>query len=200
MIDRLYARSNMGKLINKQNFSVFRDDQYSDTVPPGRIVSPRKNINNIKNYCKMFIENFDGDVKDLLFTGDTGLGKTFMSSCVAKEMMDRGKTVLYISAAKLFRMLDDEKFGRAKDGISDIYDSDLLIIDDLGAEPNFRNNNSYILELINERLMNGKKMIISTNLGFTELEQRYTKRLTSRILENFNMMFFYGDDIRRTKM
>ncbi len=200
MINYLYKQSNMSDLLEKQNFSTFRLDFYSNDPVKGHSKTPYENMQNIKKYCESFASEFDKRRKSLVFYGDTGLGKTFMSSCIAKYLMDNGKTVLYIRAAKLFRMFDDEKFGRLTNGMDDVYNSDLLIIDDLGTEAEYRNNNAYLLELVNERIITEKKMIINTNLNFEMLEKRYSKRFSSRLLENFNMLYFYGEDIRRQKL
>lgn len=200
MINYLYKQSNMSELLKKQNFEKFELSYYSKKIPQGFKKSPYDNMKNIRSFCDEFINNFDSITKNLIFYGSTGLGKTFMSSCIAKELMNRGKTVLYLRAAQLFRMLDDERFGRLKSGMEDVYKSDLLIIDDLGTESENRNNNSYLLELINERLISGRKIIINTNMNFESLEKRYSRRFSSRLLENFNMLYFYGEDIRRQKL
>lgn len=200
MIDILYERSNMGELLKRQNFNTFNGDYYSKEKKAGYENSPYDNIISIKNFCKEFCDNFEEPSKSLLFHGDTGLGKTFMSSCIAKEIMDKGYTVIYIRAIRLFRLFDDERFGRLNENIDWLYDCDLLIIDDLGTEVNTKNNTPYLLELINERLDNGKKIIINTNHNFDGLEKLYTKRFTSRLMEQFNIINFYGDDIRRQKL
>ncbi len=200
MIDYLYEQSNMKELLKTHNFNNFNMDFYSDKSVKGMNRTPYENIKNIKSFCEDFVDKFDKPSKNLAFYGDTGLGKTFMSSCIAKALMDKGKTVLYIRASKLFKMFDDEKFGRLSDNMDLIYKSDLLIVDDLGTEPASKNNNSYILDLINERVSSGKKMIISTNLDYKNLEDKYTKRFSSRLLESFEFMYFYGEDIRRIKL
>lgn len=200
MINRLYKQSNMSELLKQQNFDRFELSYYSKKIPQGFKKSPYDNMKNIRSFCDKFIKNFDNSNKNLIFYGSTGLGKTFMSSCIARELMKRGKTVLYLRAAQLFRMLDDERFGRLKNGMEEVYRSDLLIIDDLGTESDNRNNNSYLLELINERLISGRKMIINTNMNFEKLENRYSRRFSSRLLESFDMLYFYGEDIRRQKL
>lgn len=200
LIEKLYKLSNMNELLKKQNFNTFSMDYYSKNIPNGMKRSPYENMKNIKKYCENFINGFEQPSKNMVFYGDTGLGKTFMSSCIAKALMDRGKTVLYVRATKLFRMFDDERFGRMTDGMEDVYKSDLLIIDDLGTEAVYKNNNSYLLDLVNERMSNEKKIIINTNLNFENLEKRYSKRFSSRILEGFDMLYFYGDDIRKLKL
>lgn len=200
IINYLYKQSNLNELLKNNNFDNFNLDFFSKEKVSGVSRTPYENMKNIKEFCEEFIENFDKPSKNLAFHGDTGLGKTFMSSCIAKALMDKGKTVIYIRASKLFKMFDDEKFGRLSDDMDLIYDSDLLIIDDLGTEPVSKNNNSYILDLINERISSGKKMIISTNLDYKNLEEKYTKRFSSRLLDSFEFIYFYGEDIRRIKL
>lgn len=200
VINNLYRLSNMSDLLKTQNFEKFNTNYYKNVRVPGLEKTPYENIINIKNYCIKYVNEFDNTDKSLLFYGDTGVGKTFMSSCIAKALMDRGKTVLYIRAARLFKMFEDERFGRLADGMEDFYNADLLIIDDLGTEADSRNNNSYLLELVNERTVSGKKIIINTNHNFEQIEKKYTKRFSSRLLENFNLLYFYGDDIRRMKL
>lgn len=200
LINHLYDQSNMRELMKRQNFESFNMNYYSRAERKDYKKTPYDNMLDIKKYCIRFIENFDKPSKSIVFYGDTGLGKTFMSSCIGKALIERGRTVIYLRAAKLFRMFDDERFGRLTDGMNDIYNADLLIIDDLGTEASGKNNNSYILELINERISRDKKMIINTNLNFEGIEKIYTKRVSSRLLENFDMIYFYGDDIRRVKL
>lgn len=200
VINNLYKQSNMSELLSKQNFENFDLSYYDKKIIQGLKYSPYDNMKNIRNHCMKFVENFENTNKNLIFYGGTGLGKTFMSSCIAKALMDRGKTVLYLRASQFFRMCDDERFGRLTDGMDDVYKADLLIIDDLGTETEMRSNNSYLLEFLNERLISGRKIIINTNLNFEMLEKRYSKRFSSRLLENFDMMYFYGEDIRRKKL
>ena len=156
----------------------------------------------IYNSCKRFCENFESEVKSILFYGPTGLGKTFLSSAVAKEIMDSGKTVVYTRATRLFAMNDDYKFGRNSDKsvIDNIYNADLLIIDDLGTEPYNKNSISFLFDVINERIAENKKMIINTNLQLNELTKLYSTRFTSRLYEYFILYKFYGEDIRIQKL
>ena len=200
IINELYRASNMNELLKRQNFDAFDMELYSKNKINGFKRSPYDNMVFIKKHCMDFADNFDKPSKNMIFYGDTGLGKTFMSCCVAKRVMDKGYTVLYISAQRLFRTLDDERFGRANERAGEIYSCDLLIIDDLGTEIASKNNPSYLFDLVNERYNAEKKIIINTNLNFEGLEKLYTARLTSRIMENFEMMLFYGEDIRKKKM
>lgn len=200
LINEAYAVSSMDSMIARQNFDTFSLDYYSDTKKNG--ISPRENMIKILNGCKRFCENFDSEDNSLFFFGGVGLGKTFMSSAVAKEVMDKGKTVFYTSAAKLFTLYEDYHFGRNTDRsfIDNVYGCDLLIIDDLGTEMSGKNNVPFLFNIVNERIASGKKMIINTNLGIENLDENYTQRFTSRVYENFYIYEFMGQDIRMKKL
>lgn len=200
LIDQLYKYSNMSALLTKQNFETFSMKYYGKKISEGMKISPYDNMINVKRRCEKFAADFEKPSKSLILYGDTGLGKTFLSSCMAKAVMDKGNTVLYLSATKLFSMFESNRFGRLKGGMDEVYESDLLIIDDLGTEPSYKNGGAYLLELINDRMNRDKKIIINTNLNFMSLESRYSKRLTSRIMECFDMLYFFGEDIRRQKL
>ncbi len=201
LINEAYSMSNMSEIIKKQNFNTFSFDYYSKSSSDGA-ASPYENMVRIYNSCKRFCENFESEVKSILFYGPTGLGKTFLSSAVAKEIMDSGKTVVYTRATRLFAMNDDYKFGRNSDKsvIDNIYNADLLIIDDLGTEPYNKNSISFLFDVINERIAENKKMIINTNLQLNELTKLYSTRFTSRLYEYFILYKFYGEDIRIQKL
>lgn len=199
-----YNKSNITNL-EKQNFEHFNLNFYSDKAEPEKYqsdISPRENIKLIKNICDNFINNFDDiNEKNLLFTGKTGLGKTFLSSCIANELLKQGKTVLYQTASVMLDTIISYRFGKANVS-KDIYDYllnvDLLIIDDLGTEGP---NNLKLVELfniLNSRLLNNKvtKTIISTNLSLQNIFNTYDERIVSRIIGNYNICYFFGDDIR----
>ena len=204
-----YNKSNIGNL-QKENFSRFNLNIFSDEknleIYKSKI-SPRENIEIIKQKTVNFIENFDDpDEKNLLFTGNTGLGKTFLTNCIANEFLTQGKTVLYQTAPVMFEEIIDAKFGKANskfDLMSNILTSDLLIIDDLGTE---HTTELYITELftiINTRLLNQNnkitKTIISTNLRPDEIEKIYTTRISSRIAGYYRILRFFGEDLRFRK-
>lgn len=201
LINEAYSMSNMSEIIKKQNFNTFSFDYYSKESKDGA-ASPYENMVRIYSGCKRFCENFDSEIKSLLFYGPTGLGKTFLSSAVAKEIMDSGRTVVYTRATRLFAMNEDYKFGRNSDRsvIDSIYNADLLIIDDLGTEPYNKNSISFLFDVINERIAENKKMIINTNLQLNELTKLYSTRFTSRLYEYFILYKFYGEDIRIQKL
>lgn len=200
-----YNKSNLSNL-EKENFEHFSFDLYSDEINEEKYhskMSPRKNMEFIYKLSQKFIENFDNqNEKNLLFTGNTGLGKSFLSSCIANELLKKGKTVLYQTAPVMLDTIMDYRFGKANTS-KDIYDNllnvDLLIIDDLGTE--YINNMKFseLFNIINTRLLNGNKVtktIISTNLSLDNLFATYDERIVSRLVGNYNICYFFGDDIR----
>lgn len=201
LINEAYSMSNMEEIIRKQNFDTFSFDYYSKE-PSENGISPYDNMVKIYNNCKNFCSNFDNESKGLVFYGSTGLGKTFLSSAIAKSIMDIGKTVVYVRATKLFSINEDYKFGRNTDRsvIDNIYNCDLLIIDDLGTEPFNKNNLSFLFDIVNERTAENKKIIINTNLQISEITKTYSMRFTSRLYEHFMLYKFFGDDIRIKKL
>lgn len=201
IIDRYYNQSNLKSVLEKENFDTFVFDYYSTHKFEGELLSPRKNIENIYGTCINFVEKFDTSSENLFFYGSSGLGKTFLSNCMAKDLLDRGKLVVYQTAPGLIDTLRELTFNNsdnsAKDKANDILNCDLLVIDDLGTE--YYKTEFCQMELynvINKRLISGKKMVISTNLYLDEILSAYAERLTSRILGNFTICKFYGEDIR----
>lgn len=205
-----YNKSNMGNL-ERENFSTFNIRMFSDK--PNKELyksefSPRQNINLIREKAENFINNFDNPgEKNLLFTGNTGLGKTFLTNCIASEMLKKGKTVLYQTAPVMLDSIIDAKFGKENakfDLLDNILNVDLLIIDDLGTETP---NNLKITELftiINTRLLNQNhkitKTIISTNLTMEEINKTYTTRISSRLVGSYLLLRFFGEDLRFKKL
>ena len=189
-----YNKVNISNL-DTQNFENFSDLLYSDKTDENKYhtnLSPRENINIIKNICLKFVENFeDKNQKNLLFTGNTGLGKTFLSSCIANEILKKGKNVLYQTAPVMLDSVVDYRFGKSKDNIlQNILDVDLLIIDDLGTE--FMNNVKFseLFNILNTRLLNQNKItktIISTNLSLKNLYSNYDERIVSRLIGNYDI-------------
>lgn len=213
LLNYSFNKSNMSNL-EKENFSTFNPNIFSDEVDIAKYkfnISPRKNILNIKNKCIEFIENFDNpDYKNLLFTGNTGLGKTFMSNCIAVELLKRGKNVLYQTAPVLLESIIDYKFNKNKEknyNSNNIYKSvletDLLIIDDLGTETLNSLKLSELFTILNTRILNLNnkitKTIISTNLNINNIFNNYEERIGSRIAGYYDIYYFFGDDLRFTK-
>ena len=207
IFDLEYNKSNISNL-SEQNFSNFKSTVYSDVVDKEKYksdISPRENIEIIKKICLNFIKNFDSkEEKNLLFTGNTGLGKTFLSSCIANELLKKGKTVLYQTAPVMFDTIIDYRFGKNTSNIyNNLLDVDLLIIDDLGTESMNNMKFSELFNIINTRLLNQKnhctKTIISTNLSLQNLLHSYEERVVSRFVGNYNICRFFGNDIRFIK-
>ncbi len=202
-----YNNSNIYDLEN-QNFSKFNINYYSDKTDTEKYkskLSPRENIEKIRKICDKFIENFDyPNENNLLFCGNSGLGKTFLSSCIANEMIKKGKTVLYQTSPVMLDNIIDYKFGKSNNNIvSTINSVDLLIIDDLGTETKNNLKITELFNIINSRLLNQNntitKTIISTNLSLQELYNNYDERILSRIIGNYEACYFFGDDIRIKK-
>lgn len=200
-----YNKSNMNSL-EKQNFENFNIQLYSTEVNAEKYqssISPRENMKLNFNASKNFIKNFEKlETKNLLFTGNSGLGKTFLSSCIANELLKQGKTVLYQTASVMLDTIIDYRFGKSTSS-RDIYDYllnvDLLIIDDLGTEGTNQMKLVELFNILNSRLLNSKKVtktIISTNLSLQALFENYDERIVSRIVGNYDICYFCGEDIR----
>lgn len=203
LINIEYNKSNIHNL-NKYNFNNFNLNLFSDEINKEKYnsdISPRENIKKIKKLAEEFIDNFDNpDSKNLLFTGNTGLGKSFLSSCIANELILKGKTVLYQTSSEMLESILDYRFGKGNKNIEDnIYSVDLLIIDDLGTETINSIKSTELYNIINNRLLNNKKTIISTNLNIKNLYANYDERIVSRFIGYYNICRFFGEDIRLKK-
>ncbi len=185
--------SGLGKYLDTQTFDTFLLDYY-----------PAKNrayMSDTLEFCRDFAENFErGSGQSLLFVGGTGLGKTHLSSAVAKRVIDRGFSVIYDSAQNILATFERERFSQSDVLASDKYfDCDLLIIDDLGTEIKGASSLSYFYTLINTRIVSSKSVIISTNLTPDALRRQYEERLVSRLFGEYNVFLFEGEDIRKLK-
>jgi len=200
LIRKYYQQSNLDRILMAENFDTFQLDYY-DNNDNKFGVSPRLNIQNIYLKALNFVEKFDTQYENLYLYGNSGLGKTFISHCIAKELLDKGKSVIYQTATDLIDSIRKNKFNQniQVNTLSYLYQCDLLIIDDLGTESLTDFSNNELFNLINHRLMNQKSNVISTNLSLSELQKRYNTRLTSRIVGNFVFLKFVGDDIRLKK-
>ena len=204
LINESYNKSNLYRLKN-DTFEQFNDSLYDNTTnieKYGINISPKENINKIKDLSLKFIENFDSlEQKNLLFTGTPGIGKTFLSGCIANEILKKGYTVLYQTSPLLLDSIFEYKYNQKNSSSKELYDSlfnvNLLIIDDLGTENLTAARFSELYTVINSRLLNPKtKTIISTNLSLEQLAKTYDDRMLSRFIGNFNVCRFIGDDIR----
>ena len=189
------------KLCSKLPIDSCRFDNFKlDYYPDGAGTSPRRRMESVLNYCKTYATDFSRRSPSLLLYGKTGLGKTHLSLAVAGKAVESGYGVIYTSAQNLFNKLEKEKFGRSDGNTEEtIFDCDLLIIDDLGAEFTTQFTVSALYNIINSRELEGKPTIISTNLTPEQLTSAYSERIASRILSNFVMLYFDGSDIRQIK-
>lgn len=205
IVDLVYAQSNIRQRLLEENFDSFRLDYYSTEKDRRLGISPRQNMENILSCCRDFISDFDKKQDNLLFYGNTGVGKTFLSNCIARELLDSAHTVIYLTAFQLVDILESNTFGKDDDAAGDedmfsyIFDCDLLIIDDLGTEMNNTFITSQLFLCINERLLRRRSTIISTNLSLEQLQREYSERIFSRIISNYQVFAIFGDDIRVKK-
>lgn len=184
----------------RESFDTFRLDVYSDAYDPKLGTSARELMRSNLNICKKYAAGFSPAGGSLLFSGATGLGKTFLSACIARQVADRGFSVMYETAIRLFGDFETEKFGaQSSDGslTRKYFDCDLLIIDDLGTEMTTQFTVSALYSVLNTRMMEGKPILISTNLLPEALETRYSPQIASRIVGTFRLIKFAGDDLRR---
>ena len=199
-IEFLYKSSNTNERLKIENFDQFRLDYYSDEKLDGNI-SPKENMKEIYMDCLKYVKDFDSHNTSLLFIGNPGLGKTFLCNSIAKDLLDAGKSVIYQTSADLIDTIRKNKFNFDKqeensDYLNELFNCDLLIIDDLGTELTTQFSELVIYNILNKRLLDKKKIIISTNLDIDELMSLYSNRITSRLFGNFNTHWFIGQDIR----
>jgi len=190
--------------LGEQSFDTFRLDWYSDAVWPGEGRSPRENMEFIYEVCLHYAQKFGSFYFDnLLFTGAPGLGKTFLSSCIARAVSENGFSVVYDTAVSVFASFEEQKFSRdaedgrmARDETRRYLNCDLLILDDLGSELTTPFVQSALYTLINTRLQAGRRTVISTNLTMEELRRRYSVQVGSRLDGEYHVLRFFGEDIR----
>ena len=185
-----------------ETFDQFRLDVYPDRVDPKLGVNIRALMERTYKTCLQYAKNFSEKSGNLLFSGGTGLGKTFLSACIARTVADNGYSVVYESAAHLFSKLEQAKFSADEEARAHAqrYSAcDLLIVDDLGTEMGGQFTTAALYTLINDRLLEGKPMIISTNMTTEEFARRYSPQIASRLSGSFLRVPFLGDDIRIKK-
>lgn len=204
--EQMKALTALLNLTDEQNFDRLRLDVYSDQPWEGKR-SPRENMKRVVTVCEGFARRFpDYPLHNLLLSGGTGLGKTFLSGCIAREVSGHGYSVVYDTAISLFSTFEAKKFSRdlgqerqARDDTRRYLNCDLLILDDLGSELTTPLAQSTLYEVVNSRLQGGKHTIISTNLSMEQIGARYTPQVVSRLAGAYQELTFYGDDIRRMK-
>lgn len=193
VLSSLYSHSNIKDILERENFNTLTFDYYND--------SDFDQMKAIINRCKDFVSNFDNEYRNLLFSGKPGVGKTFLSNCIAKDLIDSGHSVIYFTSFQMFDTLSKYTFNydSPEDIIAmreDIFTCDLLIIDDLGTE----NNNSFVTSqlflVVNERDIRRKSTIISTNHSLNEILDKYSERNLSRIIGSYDLVKPDIPDIR----
>ena len=185
-----------------ERFDTFRLDYYSDRFDSKYGSSPRTIMEKNFNDCYRYASAFGPGSGNLLFVGGTGLGKTFLSACIANEVAEKGFSVAYESAHRLFAKLEKNRFSPDEESrrqVDDLMAVDLLIIDDLGTEMPGGFVTAALYSLLNDRLLAGKSMIISTNLLADQIAERYTPQIASRLRGEFTRFAFVGEDIRVLK-
>lgn len=188
--------------MGNETFDSFRLDVYPDRWDPDLKVNIRSFMQKTYQSCWNYAQNFTENAGNLLFSGNTGLGKTFLSACIARTVADKGYSVVYESATHLFSRMEQAKFGgdeEARTHVQRYQACDLLIVDDLGTEMGGQFTVSALYMLINDRLLAGKPMIISTNLNPSDFVRRYSPQIASRLDGQFKLLYFLGDDIRVKK-
>ncbi len=191
----LNANSNL----SLSDFSTFNLDYYSSQIDTNGI-SPREKMSNVFKFCKNYADNFSEESGNVLLFGKTGLGKTHLSLAIAKNVINKGYGVIYMSAPNLMDSIEREKFsGEEPNTLRTVLECDLLVLDDLGAEFSTQFVISAVYNIINSRINSKKATIISTNLDFKELEAKYSERLVSRLLGEYTSLRFLGNDIRLLK-
>ncbi len=185
-----------------EHFDQFRLDYYSGQLDSRYGASPRAIMEKTLSVCRTYAATFTQQSENLLFSGDTGLGKTFLSACISRAVADRGCSVAYESAGHLFSVLERARFHNEEEALQESakYTAcDLLILDDLGTEMPGQFVTAALYSLINDRLLAGKPTIISTNLNTEEFARRYSSQIASRLKGSYRRVAFVGEDIRVMK-
>ena len=203
-IDLIYHDSNLKNITANENFSTFSFDWYDKTtIDSATGLTPYNNIHKVFDVCQSFVKTFDTNFSNLLLLGETGVGKTFLSNCIAKELLDSYHSVIYLTAIELFKCFENSDFSKGEDveyqDVSYFIDCDLLIIDDLGTESYNSYTISKLFYVINERILRRKSVIISTNLSMPQLENTYSERIFSRLISAYTILRLFCEDIRVQK-
>ena len=206
LINKFYLQSNLNNIWEKENFANFDTGFYSKEKQPDQEFSPYDNIMSVLERSKDFVESFSEKSShrgNILIYGEVGLGKTFLTNCIAKAVLDKGHQVLYLSANELFQCVLSPYLMNQEKSLADlykyVYNCELLIIDDLGTELTNSFVTSNLFEIINQRNLQGKSTVISTNLGLKDLKDRYSERIMSRVIESYTVFNIYGENIRYQK-
>ena len=192
----LYKQSKMGEILGRENFSRFQLERFDNTERKEQTGNKtvREYMKEIRDYFYGYCQNYPENQGNFIFTGGTGTGKTFFLHCIAKALLDRGVSVLYFTAEGLFN-----HFSRLmREGIEDefVEEVDVLLLDDLGTEFSNSFTASRFFNLLNQRILTRKTMMISTNLNFKDLRELYSDRVVSRMMSDYEIIPLYGRDLR----
>lgn len=198
-IEENYSDSSLKNILRKENFASFDETLFSDYAD-GKNISPRKSILNARKRCETFINNFGKQNENLLIIGKAGTGKTFLTHCIADELIKKGFSVLYTSAYGMITRLTKAAIGEEDDAFERyINGADLLIIDDLGTERLTDFSESQLYNILNARLTSEKSIVISTNCNVADINEKYGERIVSRIFGNFTGVAMHDEDVRLKK-
>lgn len=207
-IDLLYKQSYMDQVLQRENFDTFDWSYFSEDyrIAEQGGMSLRTYMDKLVNgVIKEYLNNFDNkdSSNNMMFIGPSGVGKTFLVHCIAKELIDSRHSVVYLTADRLFEILAGRRIRRDEEDYDNMYmlayDCDLLVIDDLGTELNNSLTNSELFNCINDRILRNKATLISTNLKAADIREIYSERVASRIFSNYKCIPMYGDDLRTKK-
>ena len=204
LIDAHYSISNLDQVLLRENFDNFDIRLFDEKINMDEGMSVRKNMERVYKIATNFTRDFGREFDNLLLYGETGLGKTFVCHAIAKDLLDKGRTVLYMSAQRLVRVFEDARFDRGareeNKELLDMFDQvDLLIIDDLGSEVMTVVTIAALFDIINHRLVTRKPAVISTNLNQNALMECYSERIVSRFIEAYQFVRFFGENLRTKK-
>ena len=199
LAEKYYQLSNLGDILKRENFDKFNYNIFSKT-PVDNNTSPYDNIRRITTEVVFAIENIENAPLNMFFYGHSGLGKSYMCNCIAKALIDAGYFVIYMSAYKLFTTMTNVRFNNAtteeREAAKLLQECDLLVIDDLGTEGTNNSTNAEFFDILNTRLRANKSTLISANLDLGDLNRTYSERIVSRIIGNFKIFKFIGNDLR----
>lgn len=197
LVKLYYKNSYHNSMLASNNFEHFNIDYYSTQRTNNDPRSPRKNMEDtIIPYVMDYLKNFPETKNNLLFYGSSGTGKTFLSNCIAKDLLDKGFLVIYRTSDDIIHDLKKVKFENDHNLENLLLNCDLLILDDLGTEQITDFSSTELFNLLNKKLLMNKKMLISSNYALEKLSRTYSERITSRLFGDFTLFKFYGDDIR----
>lgn len=204
LIKRAYGRALLNGISENETFDNFNLDYYSKNVKDKNGLTYYDNMRIVYTSCYKFAEYFGKKNSNLLLMGKTGLGKTFLCNSIAKKVLEKGFTVIYLSAGRLFKTLQEEQFNNNDDTefsafFDDVLSVDLLIIDDMGTEFPTVLTGSQIFNILNERIINKRSTVISTNMMPEGIKELYSDRVLSRLTDSFEFLILIGEDIRIKK-